>query len=104
MLLPSRQREAAAPPPDAMLAEWVDRMLRYAPWPWHTTCLKRAAVLFYLLGKAGRPAMLSIGVRRTTDKALAAHAWLTRGESVILEPVAEDVSAFERIARFPESA
>lgn len=97
---PSRPRPRS--PDDQLLARWVDGLLRRLPWPWHRTCLKRGAVLFYLLGAAGRPAELRIGVRRPPGASLAAHAWLVRDGEVILEPGSENVQSFETIARFPE--
>ncbi|HEV8599673.1 MAG TPA: lasso peptide biosynthesis B2 protein [Gemmatimonadales bacterium] len=98
--LAGRPREAAAP--DSELARWVDAALRRLPWPWHLTCLKRTAVLFYVLGRAGRPVELRIGVRHVPGDPLTAHAWLVRDGAVILEPGSSDVSGFETIARFPE--
>ena len=81
----------------------MDRVLRLLPWPWRRTCLKRSVVLFYLLGRAGRPAQLNIGVRRGPGDPLEAHAWLVRDGAVILEPRSSDVSTFETIALFPET-
>lgn len=104
-LSPRRGRASrGSAPPDAELARWVDGLLRRLPWPWHKTCLKRAAVLFYLLARAGRPAELRIGVRRVPGDALTAHAWLARDGAVILEPGSSDPSGFETIARFPETS
>lgn len=71
---------------DAALAEWVDRVLDWLPWPWRRTCLKRSLALYALLARAGRPVELRVGVRRGDDGALAAHAWLTRGGEPVLEP------------------
>lgn len=98
------RRAAGAPEPSpdvdpASLAEWVDRVLRRLPWPWHATCLKRALVLYYLVARAGVPATLVIGVRRGASGELLAHAWLDRGGALYLEP-AGDASSYRRIAEF----
>lgn len=70
---------------DVALAEWVDRVLGWLPWPWRRTCLKRAIAIYALLARAGRPAELQVGVRRDEKGELAAHAWLTRSGMPILE-------------------
>lgn len=88
---------------DASLARWVDRVLRRLPDPWHRTCLRRAAVLYYLLRKAGRPVELWIGVRRDGDGALTAHAWLVRDGAPYLESEPDGAPTNTVIARFPES-
>ncbi|MFN2316272.1 MAG: lasso peptide biosynthesis B2 protein [Gemmatimonadales bacterium] len=70
---------------DVALAEWVDRVLGWLPWPWRRTCLKRGIAIYALLARAGRPAELQVGVRRDETGELAAHAWLTRSDVPILE-------------------
>jgi Transglutaminase-like superfamily len=87
---------------DASLARWVDRLLRHLPGPWHRTCLKRAAVLFLLLRRAGRPVELWIGVRKTAATPLGAHAWLVREGKPYLESHPEHAGRHTVIARFPE--
>lgn len=96
-----RQTIDPAAPPDEELASWVDSALYQLPWPWRRTCLKRAVVLYYLLGRAGRPATMNIGVRKQADGELEAHAWLTRDEAVVLEPPTSNVVTFQRIAALP---
>jgi hypothetical protein len=89
-------------PPEADIAEWVDRLLHRLPGPWHYTCLKRAAVLYALLRRAGTAPELRIGVRREPDGKLAAHAWLVREGHPLLEPGGEHVGSFQVLASFPE--
>ena len=89
-------------PDDVSLARWVDRVLRRLPGPWHRTCLKRAAVLYHLLRRAGRPVEIWIGVRRDGAGALAAHAWLMRDGTPYLEPSPDAIPLHAVIARFPE--
>lgn len=86
---------------DAMLARWVDRLLRHLPGPWHRTCLKRAAVLFHVLRRAGRPVELWIGVHKTGPTPLGAHAWLVREGEPYLESRPEHALRHTVIARFP---
>jgi len=91
---------------DGALARWVDRLLRYLPGPWHRTCLKRSAVLYHLLRRAGRPVELCIGVNRASRPAkgdIAAHAWLVRGGVPYLEAHPEHALSHVVIARFPEA-
>jgi hypothetical protein len=86
---------------DAMVARWVDRLLRHLPGPWHRTCLKRAAVLFHVLRRAGRPVELWIGVHKTGPTPLGAHAWLVREGEPYLESRPEHARRHTVIARFP---
>lgn len=95
---------AAPPPEDARAAAWVDGVLRHLPWPWRHTCLRRSAVLYHLLRRAGQPVELHIGVRRESAGALAAHAWLVRDGEPYLEARPEQIANFAVLARFPESA
>lgn len=83
----------------ADLAEWVDRLLGWLPWPWRRTCLKRAITLYYLLASAGHPVVLRVGVRRSPAGALEAHAWLMDDGAPFLEPHA-DVGSFTTISHF----
>lgn len=91
---------------DAALARWVDHLLRRLPGPWHRTCLKRSAVLYHLLRRAGRPVELYIGVNRSSQPGkgdIAAHAWLVRAGEPYLEAHPEHALSHVVIARFPEA-
>jgi hypothetical protein len=88
---------------DATLARWVDRLLRHLPGPWHRTCLKRAAVLYHVLRRAGRPVELWIGVQKPGPTPLGAHAWLVREGEPYLESRPEHALSHTVIARFPET-
>lgn len=96
-------RARTVPPVDVIVAE-VDRWQRWLRWPWHTTCLKRAAVLFTLLRRCGINVELHIGVRRNAEKAFGAHAWLVRDGQPYLEAGADALPSFRVIACFPEVA
>lgn len=85
---------------DVALAEWVDRVLGWLPWPWRRTCLKRAIAIHALLARAGRPAALQVGVRREPSGELAAHAWLTRKGLPVLEPNPSELARLEVITSF----
>jgi len=93
---------ATDPVDDAALAALVDRILRGLPGPWRHTCLRRSAVLFHLLRRAGRPVELWVGVRRDDLGALAAHAWLVREGAPYLERQPHPAAQHTVIARFPE--
>ncbi len=82
------------------LGDWVDRVLTRMPKPWNRTCLKRALVLYYLLHRAGRAAELRIGVRRSQEHALEAHAWLERNGIPILEGGGDHVGTYQVLSRF----
>lgn len=88
---------------DATLARWVDRLLRTLPGPWHRTCLKRSAVLYHLLRRAGRPVELCIGVSNKETATVAAHAWLVREGEPYLESRPAHAAQHTIIARFPEA-
>ena len=102
-------RTQPAPDPaldDSALARWVDRLLRNLPGPWRRTCLKRSAVLYRLLRRAGRPVELCIGVNRSSQPGkgvIAAHAWLVRAGEPYLEAHPEHALSHVVIARFPEA-
>ncbi len=97
-----RPRAAREKPPTELLVARVDAWLRRLPWPWRTTCLKRASVLYGLLRPLDVDMQLHIGVRRIPGKAFQAHAWLMRRDAPFLEPEGSDFATYQVIARFPE--
>jgi len=99
----ARRPSRGAVPPEADLAAWTETLLRRLPPPWRYTCLRRGIVVFYLLRKAGAPATLHIGVRRSERGEFLAHAWLTRGGALLLEPRANGPAAYRVIASFPDA-
>lgn len=59
----------------------LQRIVRLAEWPYAllpmpATCLRVSLVRLVILRRRGVPAALRIGVRRATDAALDAHAWI----------------------------
>jgi hypothetical protein len=93
-------------PDDLTASRWVDEFLSRLRNPWSRTCLRRAAILYYMLRSTGRMVSLCIGVRRDEHGALLAHAWLVRDGAVYVEPTgtSEVVSEYTLIAQFPASA
>lgn len=73
--LPARRADAVPP---ERLALHVDRLLLRAPAFWRHTCLRRAATLAALLRRSGWDAAVAIGVRRSAEGAIEAHAWVER--------------------------
>jgi hypothetical protein len=96
-----RRRAADTAPPDLDFAEWTDRVLSALPPPWRRNCMRRSVVLQYLLQRAGRPATLNVGVRRTAGGRLDAHAWLSRDGVAVLEPIANQAESYRVMASFP---
>lgn len=99
-----RRPSGDPPPPDADLAEWTDRVLSRLPPPWRRNCLRRSMVLYYLLRRAGRPAVLHLGVRRDAAGILDAHAWLARDGIPLLEPAASHADSYRILATFSPHA
>lgn len=99
--LGSRRASYVSPPTEALVDE-VDAWLTRLPWPWRSTCLKRASILYALLRRSGEDIALHIGVKRETDKSFAAHAWLVRNGQPYLEPSATGFASFQVITAFPE--
>jgi len=90
---------------DAALAAWVDRIQAHLPGPWRRTCLRRCAVLYAILRRAGRPVELWIGVRREAPATpVVAHAWLVLNGAPYLEPEPDHPARHTPIARFPGTA
>jgi hypothetical protein len=90
-------------PDDLTASRWVDEFLGRLRNPWSRTCLRRAAILYYMLRSTGRSVSLCIGVRRDEHGALLAHAWLVNDGDIYVEPTgtSEVVSEYTLIAQFP---
>jgi transglutaminase superfamily protein len=83
----------------AQLAFHVDRLLHRGKWIWRHSCLRRAAVLAFLLRRSGHDARVVIGVRRDEAGKLEAHAWLAcDGVEPYLEP-SDSIATFQPLSR-----
>ena len=63
--------------------------------------MRRSMVLYYLLHRAGRGAVLHLGVRRDAAGVLDAHAWLSRDGTPLLEPPDSHAASYRILASFP---
>jgi hypothetical protein len=100
--LGASNRSRSADIDDQAAAEWVTDFLHRLPDSWYPTCLRRSAVLYYLLRRSGRPVQMWLGVQRNGDGSLDAHAWLVSDGQPYLEPGTSDPALYTVIARFPE--
>ena len=100
----SARRVRGAQPSSELVVDEVDRWLTRLPWPWRTTCLKRAGVLYFLLRRSGVAVELHIGVKRDAQGSFAAHAWLMRDGVPFLEHPSSPLATYRVIAQFPERA
>ncbi len=89
---------------DPILAAWVTRFQVRLRGIWRFTCLKRAAVLFYILRHFGRPVEMWIGVKHNDSGSIAAHAWLVCNGAPYLETDPDHPSLYKVLARFPETS
>jgi transglutaminase superfamily protein len=55
-----------------------------------SSCLGRAIVAEAILRSAGNPVQLTIGIRRGGPGGLQAHAWVSRGDRVLVGAAADD--------------
>jgi hypothetical protein len=103
ILTSASRRQMRSVPDDVVAARWVDAALLGLPGPWSRTCLRRAAVLYYLMRSSGRVPALCIGVRRDEPDALRSHAWVELDGEVYLEPEStrDMIPGYKVIARLP---
>ena len=67
---------------------------RYVP---EATCLTQALTAHCLLGRLGHPAKLEIGVARSKEGALEAHAWVEVGGETLIGSLPD----LSRFSKFP---
>ena len=95
---PLRNGRDVAPVPSPSLTRvvWLVEVAgRYTPV--NGTCLKKALVLSWILGRRGIATTLRIGVARHEGTSLTAHAWLERGGEALLGQA--EVECHEPLAR-----
>jgi hypothetical protein len=74
-----RHRQTRTPEQVALALERTRRFV-----PFGATCLVQALAGRVLLERSGRPATLTIGVRRDQHDRLEAHAWLECGGTILI--------------------
>jgi Transglutaminase-like superfamily len=52
--------------------------------PWRTTCLRQALLLWFLLARRGIASELRLGVEKSAEGDVAAHAWVERDGHVLI--------------------
>ena len=62
-------------------------------------CLQQALAVQYMLRRRGVETALNFGVSHDADGAIAAHAWVSDGDAVI---IGGPVGRFARLAQFPD--
>ena len=67
--------------------------------PWHPNCFPQAIAARALLKRHGFAPRIHLGVERIGDDALAGHAWLSCGDTIVLG--GEDLGRYTEIHRFP---
>ena len=95
---PASNGRDVAPVPSPSLARvvWLVEVAgRYTPV--NGTCLRKALVLSWILGRRGIATTLRIGVARRGGTSLTAHAWLERGGEALLGQA--EVECHEPLAR-----
>jgi Transglutaminase-like superfamily len=82
---------------DAPRANALARAMLHASHrvPFATTCLDRAVALWWLLSGESIAATLRIGVRKSGDARIRAHAWVEHDGRVLLDEEAAGFAAFE---------
>lgn len=86
-----------APGTDARIADAVERAAGYVP---AASCLVRALALRVLLERADAGGELRIGVERQ-DGRLRAHAWVVRGDGMVLIGGDHDLTRFTVLPALP---
>jgi len=78
---PAGVGDVSAAPPHLIQARHLGRAIGIAArhTPWNANCLAQALVARLLLRLHGIPHVIHLGVRRTPEGALAAHAWVDAG-------------------------
>jgi hypothetical protein len=93
---------AACPPalvavPVERLARLVEACSRVVPG---ATCLTQSLAVQFLLGRAGHPSVIRIGVARNNVRGFEAHAWVDYQGQVLLDHSA-NIARYRILASFP---
>ena len=65
------------------------------------TCLPQALAAEALLTRGGLPADLQIGVKKTSDGKLLAHAWVESNGRIVVGNLPEGLAAYTRLPTIP---
>jgi len=89
--------------PDVARMAWaVRRVARYVPM---ATCLTRALALQIMLSRKGFPTELILGVGRSKTKEFIAHAWIEKGNEILIGGSDRKIASYSKIASYgPTSA
>lgn len=91
-LAATARKRSVDDPETQLLARAVRRAARFVPG---ATCLPQALAGYVLFARHGAPCAIRIGVRKSADRALEAHAWLEReGRVVVGGPVSPEFVPF----------
>lgn len=97
IFLKRKDDSVLTPAPTVMRLSWLVEVAgRYAPVK--ATCLKRALVLSWLLGRRGTHTELRMGVARHKGR-LKAHAWLNLDGQVIIGH--QELERYDTLFRYP---
>jgi len=89
--------------PDADRLAWaVRRTAQYVPM---ATCLTRALALQSMLSRKGFSTELILGVSRSKTKEFIAHAWIKKGNDILIGGSDRKIASYSKIASYgPTSA
>jgi hypothetical protein len=103
VMSPARAPLRRAPPPDAAdlavreVTQAVTRVSRHVVF--RAACLQQALAVRGMLARRGVETVLHFGAAMEADEGLRAHAWLSRGETVIVG--AGPATRYAQLAEFP---
>ncbi len=87
--------------PDPKIARRIGFAVRVAAnhVPWRSDCFPQAIAAHTLLRRCGYASTIHLGVARVGEGGLAAHAWLTCGETVVTG--GEDLDRYTEVHSIP---
>ena len=98
LLTRAARPSSAAPATQERIAWSISVARRVVP---QATCLPQALVAEALLTRAGHPAELRIGVVKTDQGRLVAHAWVASGGRIVVGELHEGLSGYTPLPPLP---
>lgn len=98
LLAPSTRRKMPTAPTPARIGWAVGASRRVVP---KATCLPQALACESLLTRFGYDSQLRIGVTKTTDVALEAHAWVECQGRIVIGDLEQGLSGFTALPPLP---